>query len=988
METVQLPAHRRAARGVTAVLLTLAMCHAAVRVSGADEPSFVNFETPTVHPVDLSPSGATLAVCNLPDNRVELFDTSGGTPVALGAVPVGLDPVSVRFRTETEAWVVNHVSDSVSIVDVPSGRVVATINTLDEPADVVFAGTPQRAYVSCSQVNTVQMFDPVTRAEVLPRIEIDGEDPRAMAVSGDGSEVYVAVFESGNATTLLGGGAAEGENVITFPPNVVDDSNTPHGTVNPPPNSGGSFDPPQTPGNPTPPEVGLIVRKNAAGQWMDDNGGDWTDFVSGPNAAQSGRPVGWDLPDHDVAAIDTGTGNVSYATGLMNICMAIAVRPTDGTVTVVGTDATNEVRFEPVLNGTFTQVNLGQVDPSGPTTNSVDDLNGHLTYASPQIAQSERDKSLGDPRGIVWSSAGRGYVTGMGSNNLIIIDSAGARQSPIGAPGAVTVELGEGPTGLALDETRNRLYVLNRFEGSVSVLDTTTETEVTRVPLFDPTPSEVKVGRKHLYDTHKNSGLGQIACASCHVDARMDRLAWDLGVPDGAMKAIDPSVHNLGAGIPGLTDGFEDFHPMKGPMTTQTFQDIIGKEPLHWRGDRDGLEEFNGAFTGLQGDDANLTAQEMQEYKDFLATVTFPPNPHRDFDNTLPTALPLDDHFTTGRFGPAGQPLGTGNAESGLSLYRSFTRPLDNGAFSCVLCHTLPLGMGTDTFLESLVTLNFEPFPVGPNGERHHAMVSVDGSTNKAFKVPHLRNQYEKTGFDMTQTSNRAGFGFLHDGSVDSIARFVAEPAFDVASDQEVADLVALLLAFSGSDFPPPLPVDPQPPGTPSHDTHAAVGLQVTIDDPVSNPTIQRITDAPTLNDMVPLADADPGRLDLVVKGVVSGQARGWVYDRATDVFLSDRDGETISEVDLRNLAGAGTEQTWTLVPRGSGVRIGIDRDEDGFGDRTELDMGSDPANALSLPGIPVPVLSALGRVAVTMCVVLCAATMLRRRRVEAVCGN
>ena len=45
--------------------------------------------------------------------------------------------------------------------------------------------------------------------------------------------------------------------------------------------------------------------------------------------------------------------------------------------------------------------------------------------------------------------------------------------------------------------------------------------------------------------------------------------------------------NNLAANIPGLSGGFQDFHPMKGPMTTQTFQDIIGKEPLHWRGDRD-----------------------------------------------------------------------------------------------------------------------------------------------------------------------------------------------------------------------------------------------------------------------------------------------------------------------------------------------------------------------------------------------------------------
>ena len=185
------------------------------------------------------------------------------------------------------------------------------------------------------------------------------------------------------------------------------------------------------------------------------------------------------------------------------------------------------------------------------------------------------------------------------------------------------------------------------------------------MPFFDPTPAAIKIGRKHLYDTHENSGLGQIACASCHVDARMDRLAWDLGDPAGDDEGR--RRQNLGADIPALSTGFEHWHPMKGPMTTQTLQDIIGKEPHHWRGDRDGLEEFNRAFMGLQGDDAQLTAREMQEFEDFLATIHFPPNPFRNFDNTLPTNLPLPGplHDRPLRARPA-QPLPNGNAVNGL----------------------------------------------------------------------------------------------------------------------------------------------------------------------------------------------------------------------------------------------------------------------------------------------------------------------------------
>src|SRR5580704_152804 len=63
--------------------------------------NFFNWETAPVHPVALSPDGTKLVVCNLPDARVEIFDVTSGLPVSLGSVPVGLDPVTVRFRTAT-----------------------------------------------------------------------------------------------------------------------------------------------------------------------------------------------------------------------------------------------------------------------------------------------------------------------------------------------------------------------------------------------------------------------------------------------------------------------------------------------------------------------------------------------------------------------------------------------------------------------------------------------------------------------------------------------------------------------------------------------------------------------------------------------------------------------------------------------------------------------------------------------------------------------
>jgi len=906
------------------------------QAAAATTNSFVNFETAPVHPVALSPDGNRLAVCNLADNRLEFFNLSSGVPVSIGGVPVGVDPVSVRFRTASEAWVVNHISDSVSVVNVDLMRVVATIDTGDAPADVAFAGNPERAFVSCTSTNAVQVFDPANRA-LLQTLGIEGQRPKAIAVSPDRAKVYVAIFESGNRSTVLSTSVGTLDGVPQ--PSVVDLPTGPHHGQNPPPNNGTNFLPVINPAistNVAVPKVSVIAKKNAAGRWMDDNNGDWTEFVSGTNSVFSGRPRGWDILDHDVAVIDTASMGVSYLTGLMNICMDLAVNPASGQVAVVGTDALNHIRFESVLSGVFIRVNLALANPTNDSA-VVKDLNAHLDYQTAIVPESERNKSIGDPRGIVWNANGtRGYVTGMGSDNLTIIDSQGNRvgRQP-------TLDLGEGPTGMALDDVRQRLYVWNRFSVTLSVVDIVNETVVTNVPLFDPTPVEIKTGRKHLYNTRETSGLGQASCASCHVDARFDRLAWDLGDPRAEVKTITPVNINFGRFPPSPTN---HFHPMKGPMMTQTLQDIIGHEPFHWRGDRDGIEQFNGTFTNLQGAASVLTTNQMQEFKAFLATVHFPPNPFRLFNNTLSTNLPLPGHLALGRgTRPAGQQLPNGNAQTGLTRFRL------QGTVGCVHCHTLPTGLGTGMRWTGFSWINITP---GPNGERHAALIQLNRSAQLPFKISQLRNLHDKIGLDFGQTRSEAGFGFLHDGSVDSLVGFLQD-SFDFRDDQETADMVAFLLSLAGSDLPSGVINDPdRAPGLPGRDVAAAVGRQITI----TNPAPVKL-----IADMIAVATSSTGRVDLIVRGEKDGLKRGWFFDRGPRVFQSDRNGETILSDTLRLLASTTNELTYTVVPRNLGRRIGIDRDEDGFLDVTETEFGSDPTNPLSLATNRPPVIGGIG---------------------------
>src|SRR6266540_2779940 len=641
-----------------ALLLAILIAGSNRAAQGAAD-SFVNFETPPVHPIALSPDGGQLAVCNLADGRLELFDVSSGTAVSVGSVPVGLDPFSVRYRTASEAWVVNHISDSISVVDVEARRVVSTIQTLDTPADVIFAGSTARAFVSCATPNTVQVFDPVTR-QLVTNLVIQAERPKALAASPDGRKVYAAIFESGNGTTVLGPKLSGSPIKVPFPgtnssgpvysQNVVSHPSGPYRGQNPPPNKGTNFSPAIKPQSNAPlPTTSVVVRKNSVGRWMDDNSGDWTAFVSGTNAPLTDRVQGWDLADRDVAVID---------------------------------------------------------------------------------ASGER-----------------------------------ARLLPI--------ELKEGPLGLALDEGRGRLYVLNRFTSSLSIVDTESETLVADVPLFDPTPRTVKAGRRHLYDSRRTSGLGQASCASCHPDARMDRLAWDLGDPSG--EVLQTTMNFLGSLIP------VTYHPMKGVMMTQTLQDIIGHEPFHWRGDRSHIGEFNQTFTNLLAAPTALAADELRELGDFLATVRLPPNPFRTLENGLSTNVPLPGHRSL-----TGAPLPNGDAKAGYLNFRT--------TGSCISCHTTPTGLGFEYVTNNVVS-------IGTNGEHKVTLVSrLEGGL--PAKTAQFRNMMDKVGMDGASTQSRAGFGFGHDGGSGTLVRFViAEGRFTNRTDQFVANLVAFLLYLYRSDL-------------------------------------------------------------------------------------------------------------------------------------------------------------------------------------------
>jgi DNA-binding beta-propeller fold protein YncE len=911
--------------------------------------SYTLFESGQVRPLALSPDGKHLFAVNTPDNRLEVFHVLQNQLVHKASIPVGLEPVAVAARTNGEVWVVNHLSDSVSVVeldnDTTSGRVKRTLLVGDEPRDIVFAGPGRkRAFITTAHRGQNIPFDPqlttagVGRADVwvfdatslgttlggvpLTVVTLFTDTPRALAVTPDGTRVYAAGFHTGNQTTSIS------EIVI---PNGFG----PNGAPGPSTNASGE----------PAPEVGVIVK------W---NGQDWVDPLGRPRS----QYVKFELPDKDVFVLDAManpprqlSGASGSYQGVGTILYNMAVNPVNGKIYVANTEANNLDRFEGPgvftghsLRGHLHENRITVLTPGGGV--APRHLNKHINYNSccAPIPNAENDRSLALPQGMVVTGDGATlYVAALGSDKIGAFATAQLENDTFVPSAANHIGVsGGGPTGLVLDEQRGQLYVLTRFDNAISIIDTATRAETTHVRMYNPEPPSVAVGRRFLYDARSSSSHGDSACASCHVSGDTDSLAWDLGNPDAAV------VSNPGPFASSRTDpvtGEQEpaiFHPLKGPLTTQSLRGMANHGPMHWRGDRTGgrdapssqpdsgtfderaaFRQFQAGFTDLLGRASPIPAEDMDAFTDFILQVRYPPNPIRSLDNSL-----------------------TPEQETGRQLFFSINcgaKPPEevcpNGEcahLKCKDCHTLDLEGNSDAALPGFFgTTGLSSFDVG----------------SQFLKVPHLRNLYLKLGMfgnpenagfpsdnhDFEGPQVR-GFGFTHNGDIDTLFRFFEGITFGEeftgvgnggfllgpAGDAQRRQTEAFMLVFPNGIAP-------------------IVGQQVTLTPGSPAAVVARVH---LLRER-----ADAGECDLVAKTQIAGMEVGFMYVGASS-FRSDRQGLLpVGEAELRLLASHGGHfVTYTCAPLGSGQRIGVDRDGDGAWDGDERVAGTNPADPASKP--------------------------------------
>jgi DNA-binding beta-propeller fold protein YncE/mono/diheme cytochrome c family protein len=359
------------------------------------------------------------------------------------------------------------------------------------------------------------------------------------------------------------------------------------------------------------------------------------------------------------------------------------------------------------------------------------------------------------------------FVALEGSRAVAVVDAYGGRE-------LFRFDVGRAPQGLALATNGERLYVHNGLDRTVTVYDlapllTQGELTVTPIATYATVAQEtlappVLLGKQLFYDS-RDPRLARdeyLSCATCHQEGGDDGRVWDLtGFGEGLRNTISLNGHG------GLSEG-----------------------PLHWSGNFDEVQDFEGQIRTLAGGRGLLSDGAFAATRDplglpkagrsadldalaaYVAALTnVPPSPYRVPDGSL-----------------------TADGATGKFLFRTQ---------QCAICHS---GAAfTDSATNHLHDI----------GTRKAASGQRLGGPLIGLDTPTLRGVW-------------ATAPYLHDGSAPTLAAAVQAHAGFLLTDQELVTLVAYLHQIDGRE-PAPSLVNQPPALDPLADRTNQVGELITL---------------------------------------------------------------------------------------------------------------------------------------------------------------
>jgi len=315
----------------------------------------------------------------------------------------------------------------------------------------------------------------------------------------------------------------------------------------------------------------------------------------------------------------------------------------------------------------ITQVKDGWVMSTGL---AISQENGEVT----QIPLDEANAYFSDPSGVVASPDGkRAYVASGGADVVTVLDldrlGAWLTQADAAARSDAILDMalscryviariptGCDPKHMALSPDGRRLFVAERLDDRVLVVDTTSLKPVGRIVLGDGGRNDPIRQGERVFTRAKYTFQGQFSCRSCHPDGHVDGLSYDF---DGS----------------GVGDNLLDNRSLCG---------VAGTAPFKWNGKNPTLQfQCGPRFARVLMRTDPIPSAQLDELATFIEHL--PPT------RTIP-------------WNRVGKPL-TPTEERGRKLFYA-TQQTDGTpirqALQCQTCHRPPLF--TDRLLRSVGT--------------------------------------------------------------------------------------------------------------------------------------------------------------------------------------------------------------------------------------------------------------------------------------------
>jgi YVTN family beta-propeller protein len=164
------------------------------------------------------------------------------------------------------------------------------------------------------------------------------------------------------------------------------------------------------------------------------------------------------------------------------------------------------------------------------------------------------------------------------------------------------ISVGRNPRGAFLSPDGKRLYVANRLDDNISVIDTSSERVVSIIDLGGPKTVNALRRGEQIFFTADYAFQGQFGCANCHLDATIDGLQWDLE-PDGFGKDI---------------------------VDNRSLEDLAGTEPFKWNGSNPDMPTECGPRTEKYFyRSQSYNSQELTDVVTYVYSLPYRPNRYR-----------------------------------------------------------------------------------------------------------------------------------------------------------------------------------------------------------------------------------------------------------------------------------------------------------------------------------------------------------------------